>query len=85
MYKVRWKETALKDLKFIDQVAAKRIVNKITTFLVKDPINLGKPLTGIYTGFMRYRVGDYRIIYEVDKNEVRISIVKVGHRKEIYH
>jgi mRNA interferase RelE/StbE len=32
----------------------------------------------------RIRVGDYRIIYEIDNNKIIVTVVSVGHRKEIY-
>nr|WP_320109880.1 type II toxin-antitoxin system RelE/ParE family toxin [Wolbachia endosymbiont (group A) of Icerya purchasi] len=49
-----------------------------------DPINLGKPLSGRLVGSKRLRVGDYRIIYKVDKLENTVIITEIGHRSTIY-
>nr|WP_226857459.1 type II toxin-antitoxin system RelE/ParE family toxin [Acidithiobacillus concretivorus] len=49
-----------------------------------DPRTLGKPLAGSFSGLWRYRVGSYRIIASIEDQDVRILIVKVAHRKEVY-
>lgn len=36
------------------------------------------------SGLWRIRQGDYRIIYAIDDNEQRVTVVRVGHRREIY-
>lgn len=40
----------------------------------------GKEWEGCY----KYRVGDYRIIYQVDLNKQKLVILKIGHRREVY-
>lgn len=84
MWKVFWDEQALNDLKSIDKIVAKKIVSKVSSFLSQDPINLGKPLSAKLSGLMRYRFGDYRVIYEIDKMDIKITVVRIGHRKDIY-
>ena len=37
-----------------------------------------------WSGCFRYRVGDYRIIYEMDRSAAKLVILKVGHRREVY-
>ena len=44
----------------------------------------GTQLKGDLTGLRRIRVGQYRIIYEIQKDELIILVVRIGHRKEIY-
>jgi len=46
MYKVEWSEQAKKDLKKIDRLLAEKIAYEVETYLVKNPTELGKPLTG---------------------------------------
>ncbi|WP_233467234.1 type II toxin-antitoxin system RelE family toxin [Dolichospermum flos-aquae] len=41
-------------------------------------------LTGQWSGFYKLRVGDYRVIYELDIEEQLIIIIRIGHRREIY-
>ncbi|MDF2966093.1 MAG: Cytotoxic translational repressor of toxin-antitoxin system RelE [Rickettsiaceae bacterium] len=81
-YSVKWDEQSLEDLEKLDYSTAERIVKKIELYLVQDPLQLGKPLSNEYKGLYRYRFGNYRIIYEIDGNE--IVIIKIGHRKNIY-
>ena len=84
-YQIKWHENVFDDLKSIDKSDAKRIIKKVEEYLVRDPIGLGKPLTGDFKGFYRYRFGDYRIIYSL-YNEVRIMhVMKIGNRKNVYH
>ena len=83
-YNVKWHEKALKDLGKIDKSKARVIVEKVRDYLAKDPISFGKPLKGLFKGMYRYRSGDYRVIYTVDKAENVIMVLKVGERKDIY-
>lgn len=83
-YSVRWDTEALKDLAVLGKTEAIRIVKKVESHLVKDPLALGKPLTGNFSGLYRYRIGDYRVIYQVVHHELIIDVVTVGHRKDVY-
>ncbi len=84
IYTVKWDEDALEDLSSLGKTEAIRIVKKIESHLVKDPLNLGKPLTGNLAGLYRYRIGDYRVIYQIFENELIVVVVRVGHRKDVY-
>jgi mRNA interferase RelE/StbE len=44
----------------------------------------GKQLCGVLKGTYSYRVGDWRILYEICEKEVVVSVVDLGHRREIY-
>jgi len=83
-YTVKWDEDALEDLSSLGKTEAIRIVKKIESHLVKDPLNLGKPLSGNLASLYRYRIGDYRVIYQIFKNELIVVVVRVGHRKDVY-
>ena len=50
----------------------------------KDVRSKGKALTGTLGGLWRYRVGDYRIICDISEDILRILVVRVGHRSQIY-
>ena len=43
-----------------------------------------KRLTGEWAGYLRYRVGDWRLIYRVEDATNRVYILTIGHRREIY-
>lgn len=83
-YTVKWDEDALEDLSSLGKAEAIRIVKKIESHLVKDPLNLGKPLSGNLASLYRYRIGDYRVIYQIFKNELIVAVVRVGHRRDVY-
>jgi mRNA interferase RelE/StbE len=83
-YKVTWHEDALEDLKRLDKARAREIVQKVDDYLSEDPLALGKPLKGIFRGMQRYRCGDYRIIYTIDRKEERLMVLTVERRKDVY-
>jgi mRNA interferase RelE/StbE len=84
-YNVKWQEKAIEDLRNLDKQTAKGIIERVKTYLSQDPISLGKPLKGMFKGLFRYRYGDYRIIYALDRKEKSILILRIGHRKNIYN
>lgn len=83
-HSVIWDKRAFLDLRAISLKDAERIVKKVESHLAIDPINLGKVLSGKLRGLHCYRVGDYRVIYELQKQKLVIIVVKVGHRREVY-
>lgn len=83
-YKVRWHEDVWRDLRDLDKELARKIIGRVTEYLARDPLKLGKPLRENLAGLFRYRFGDYRIMYIVDIPGKMITILKVRHRKDIY-
>jgi mRNA interferase RelE/StbE len=51
--------------------------------LARNP-RLGKPLRGPLTDLWSYRVGDYRVVYEIRRRELVILVLMIGHRRAIY-
>lgn len=80
-YQIRWDKRAYNELREIDKANAIRILKKIT-LLSKNPQNYGQPLKGKFKNKYRMRIGDYRVIYWIEKDTV--WIIAVGHRREIY-
>jgi mRNA interferase RelE/StbE len=81
---VTWHENAVDDLRRLDKARAVEIVGKVDDYLSEDPLALGKPLKGIFRGLFRYRCGDYRVIYSIDRREEGLLVLTVGHRKDVY-
>ena len=54
--------------------------------LESDPLhgNNVKRLKGEWAGYLRYRVGDWRVIYRIDDDAGRIYVVVIAHRREVY-
>ena len=49
-----------------------------------DPRSIGKALSGPLGGFWRYRVGDCRVICDIQDGALRVLVVEIGHRREVY-
>ena len=82
-YRIEFKRSAAKALRKIPKSDRKRIADKIDHLSA----NLPDPATTKMKGdnpFHRIRVGDYRIIYEIQGDILLIVILKIGHRKEVY-
>ena len=84
MWKVVYKHSVKKDLKTIPEKIKYLIKRTIEEKLMVDPIRFDVPLRRNLKGFMKRRVGDYRIIYSIEKKTVTIFVIKIGHRKEVY-
>ncbi len=87
MVQVQYAKSAVKDLKKIEKKVALRIVKKVKENAeMKNPLARAKALTGILTGLYRYRIGDYRVIFEMRDGETIsiLLVLSVQHRKDIY-
>ena len=85
-YSVEYTRQAVKDLKKLDRPTAALLLGWIEKNLVgcEDPRRHGKGLTANRSGQWRYRVGDYRILADIQEDRIIILVLGVGHRKEIY-
>ncbi|MBQ2741777.1 MAG: type II toxin-antitoxin system RelE/ParE family toxin [Oscillospiraceae bacterium] len=86
-YTVEFTERAVKDLKKLDRHTATLILGWIRKNLenCENPRQHGKGLTANKSGQWRYRVGDYRLLAEIEENKIRILILNVGHRRDVYN
>lgn len=86
MYTVHFSDVALKKLKKMDRYQASLLIGWIEKNLQNssDPRNQGKALLANHKGKWRYRVGDYRILALIEDEKIIITIIDVGHRKDIY-
>jgi mRNA interferase RelE/StbE len=77
---------AAKELNAIGAAEASRIVRFLSTRVSKldDPRSIGEALKGRLGHLWKYRIGDYRIIADIQDKRVLILIVRVGHRREVY-
>ena len=72
---------AARALKKIEKSAGSRIIEELRE-LRNRPEKVGKRLK--YSDFWSLRVGDYRVIYEVDRGKSQVVVLFVGHRKKVY-
>jgi len=84
VYKVAYLDSVEEDLKKLDKATARKILNRIETYLAQDPKELGKPLRGEFQGYWRYRWGDYRVIYKISEREILILVLRISNRKDVY-
>ncbi|MDP2631047.1 MAG: type II toxin-antitoxin system RelE/ParE family toxin [Candidatus Uhrbacteria bacterium] len=86
-YAVHITERALYDLGRMDKNIARRIVDKLTFFeSTGEPLCYAKKLNDSIYGTYRFRIGEYRAIFDIDaKGEICIlMILRVKHRKDVY-
>ncbi|MCW0998295.1 type II toxin-antitoxin system RelE family toxin, partial [Streptococcus anginosus] len=83
---VRYTKNALKMLKKLDKPTAKVLTSWVKNHLVgtDNPRQYGKALSGNRSNQWRYRKGSYRIIADIQDQDIIIHIIAIGHRKDIY-
>ena len=83
MFKVLIDELVLKkDFKKIDKADQLRIINTIRKKLTSKPQEFGKPLKGELKGYWKLRIGEYRVIYEIEKDKIIVYVIMVGYRRD---
>ena len=82
-YIIEFEDSVIKDdIPAIPMPYKEQVKKAIRERLSQEPVKLGKPLKFSLFGYRRLRVGDWRIIYKINGNDV--EIIKIGNRKEIY-
>ncbi|MBQ6297379.1 MAG: type II toxin-antitoxin system RelE/ParE family toxin [Selenomonadaceae bacterium] len=85
-FSVKYDPHALKKIGKLDAPVRKRIKKWIEKNLegCENPRRRGKPLDGEFSGYWRYRVGDYRIIADIQDDKIIIFVINVDKRNDIY-
>ena len=81
-YSIQIKKSALKELQKVPKSDRPRLIAAVDR-LAELP-HAGKVLKGDLSGLRRLRVGNYRIIYEIDEGKVLVLVLRVAHRKSSY-
>jgi mRNA interferase RelE/StbE len=83
---IDYADTAKQQLRKLDRQVARRIVDFMDARVAgsEDPRSSGKVLSGPLGAFWRYRVGDCRVICDIQDGALRVLVVQVGNRREIY-
>lgn len=86
VWTIKVSEFAQKQIKKLDKATGKKIIHYLKERIANqpDPRVFGKPLLHDKTGLWRYRVNDYRIICEIEDNNLIVLVLRIGHRKEVY-
>ena len=80
-YDLVYTQRAIKDIEGLDPKIKDRIGKALLRYKV-DPLRNAEKLTDSSLGSYRFRVGDYRIVFDIEKD--KIVVLRVGHRREIY-
>ena len=86
-WQIEFDDAAKKDLAKLDKQVARRLIAFLRerVAVLDDPRSVGEALKGSKLGELwKYRVGDYRIISSIEDGALRILVVKIGNRREVY-
>ncbi len=83
-YTVEIRPEALENLQRLHPAVARRILRKLEWLRSNFEFITPEPLTGEFKGFLKLRVGDYRVLYTCDAIQRLISVHLVGHRRDVY-
>jgi mRNA interferase RelE/StbE len=77
---------AEKELKKLGRSEAARIIRTLEERIapLDDPRSIGAPLKGEHDGYWRWRIGDYRVIAQIEDECVVILVIRIAHRREVY-
>ncbi len=83
---LRISETARRQLKKLDPSTAQGLLRYLNRLLLQteDPRQRGKALTANLSGLWRYRVGDYRVICQIEDERLVVLVVGLSHRSDVY-
>ena len=83
---VEFTELVEKKLDKLDDETRKRIVRYFRQRIVQhpDPCQLAESLKGEYAGLWRFRIGDYRVICDIQKTKLLVLALDLGHRREVH-
>jgi mRNA interferase RelE/StbE len=81
MFNLIYTQRAIRDLRKLDGPTRLRIGKALLRFQ-EDPLNYSEKIMDLTLGSYRFRIGDYRVIFDLEGDE--IVILRVGHRREIY-
>jgi mRNA interferase RelE/StbE len=84
---IEFHKDAEKELGKLDRQVALRITRFLRerVAVLKNPRSIGEALTGSTLGsYWKYRVGDYRIIAEIQDAKICVQVVRIGNRREVY-
>lgn len=80
-FQIIWSDSAIKELRKLDRSVARRIYDTVSR-LSGEPYRW--VIRIVNSPYYRLRVGDYRVILDIEEGALRILVIKVGHRKNVY-
>ena len=83
-YHIIYKDSAAKELRKLDKEAQRRLLMAIETLEITPRPDGVKKLKAQFNQY-RIRVGSYRVVYEIQDEEVLVLVLRVAHRRDVYH
>ena len=86
-FEIEFDPDALKDLKQLDKPIQQRLIGFIKERIapLKNPRQIGEALTGATLGnYWKYRVGDWRIICDIQGKRLVVRVLRIGNHRDIY-
>ena len=84
-WRIEYTDTARTQLRKLDRSTARRILDYMDhRVATEDPRRVGHPLTGPLGKLWRYRVGRFRVVCDLQDEAVRVLVVRIGRRDEVY-
>ncbi|SEH08341.1 type II toxin-antitoxin system RelE family toxin [Candidatus Venteria ishoeyi] len=86
VWRIEFKDSARKSILKLDKSTQTRILNFLSQRVQssENPRFSGKALQGNLKKLWRYRVGDYRLVCDIQDETITITVIKLGHQKDIY-
>ncbi len=86
-YEIEFDPDALKDLKKLDRPIQQRLIGflRLRVGTLENPRDIGEALAGAALGsYWKYRVGDWRIICDIQDRRIVVRVLRLGNRRDIY-
>ena len=86
VWTVEISDVAERQLRKLDRPVQKRILDWLDDRIegCKNPRHFGEPLKGDRAGFWRYRIGNYRVLCDIQDENVLVLVLTIGHRAQVY-
>lgn len=86
MWRVEFDVDAARDFRKLGHPARSAILKFLRSRIATEdsPRRFGKPLVGDLKGLWRYRVGDHRVVVNIEDHRLLVLVVAVGHRRQVY-
>ena len=82
-YRILYHKNIKKDLKSLDKSIADTFIRIIETGISENPFS-GERLKGKLRDIWKYRIGNYRVLYTIHQDELRVLVLRLRHRKNVY-
>jgi mRNA interferase RelE/StbE len=83
-WRVEYSAAAFKALKRLDPPVQRRIISFIETRVMDNPRRVGEALKGRFGEYWKYRIGDYRLICDIEDSTRIVWVLQIGDRKDVY-